>query len=359
MMNNQMLLCNQSTALRKNQTHSNLFARWVLVLASLLVLCPRAQAWGDLGHEVVVQIALDNVTSGTRLWVTRLLAQDPDPLTAHDPVSAAIWADRYRDSPENGYKANYQHTHAWHFVDLDRWHPHPEQACPPVPPLPARTPASQGAAQDCVVHKLEQFTAELKAFLAQHPPVTGAGTWPGAGPGSASQQPVTVAEAQMALKFLLHFMGDLHQPLHAIDDRDRGGNEKKVLMAGAHAGTLHHYWDSTFVELLLHQPPGRHTRGAAQTPQMGPEPGVRELAQHLEARITPANLAAWRQGNPKTWAHESWLTARTQAYDPLPPPDARGRYRLTPAYRDQACAIVALQLEQAGVRLAWVLDHLS
>ncbi len=177
----------------------------------------------------------------------------------------------------------------------------------------------------------------------------------------------------MALKFLIHFMGDLHQPLHAIDDHDHGGNEKKVTLAGAHAGSLHHYWDSTFVEMLapdahakdLDHPradrerPREHNRGITTPLRVGSDPAVPALARLLEARITPANLKAWRQGNPKIWAHESWLTAKTQAYDPLPAPDARGHYTLTPAYRDQACAIVALQLEQAGVRLAWVLDQLQ
>jgi len=58
------------------------------------------------------------------------------------------------------------------------------------------------------------------------------------------------AEQLVALKFLLHFVGDLHQPLHAADDHDAGGNKKLVAGEGVHRGNLHHYWDVEFVERL-------------------------------------------------------------------------------------------------------------
>ncbi|MDE1981816.1 MAG: S1/P1 Nuclease [Betaproteobacteria bacterium] len=284
----------------------------------LWALAPAAHAWGDTGHEVVARIALHFLSPGARARVEALLADDPDPLTAHDPVSAAVWADRYRDSPENGRRANYQQTHAWHFVDLERWHPDLARACHGFPALPPGTPASRGPAADCVVDKIEQFNAELKP-------------WPG-----PDARPERRAEAQRALKFLIHFVGDLHQPLHAIDDHDRGGNQKRVTLAGAHAGTLHHYWDDVFVQRL------------------GPDDAA--IAATLSARITPANVRAWQHGTPRDWARESFDTARTQAYDPLPAPDERGHYRLSPDYRDQATEIVALQLEEAGVRLAALLE---
>ena len=301
-------MCGPSPALRK------LFAAALLLWGA----APVAFAWGDTGHEVVARIALHYLSPPARARVEALLADDPDPLTAHDPVSAAVWADRYRDSPENGPHANARRTHAWHFVDLELSRPDLARACHGFPPLPPGTPASEGPAADCVVDKIEQFNAELRP-------------WPG-----PEASPARRAEAQRALKFLIHFVGDLHQPLHAIDDHDRGGNDKRVSLAGEHAGTLHHYWDDVFVKRL------------------GPDDAA--IADALVARITPANLHAWRQGSVRDWARESFDTARTQAYGALPAPDGRGRYRLNAAYRDQATAIVALQLEEAGVRLAALLE---
>src|SRR3954453_9462468 len=89
-----------------------------------------------------------------------------------------------------------------------------------------RHPASNGPEQDCAIDKIQEFAAELA-------------------------NPATDPEEQIvALKFLLHFIGDLHQPLHASDDHDRGGNDKRVSAAGFKAGNLHHFWDTEFVNQL-------------------------------------------------------------------------------------------------------------
>ncbi len=290
------------------------------LLALLLVLqSPNLWAWGDVGHEVVARVAWHFLTPTTRQRVEALLADDTDVLTPHDPISVAVWADRYRDSQENGPKVNYHHTHEWHFVDMDLHQPSLDRACHGHAPLPAGTAASNGPASACVVDKIEQFSAELRAL-----PRDGA-------------SPAQLAEARLALKFLIHFVGDLHQPLHAIDDHDRGGNEKRVSAPGAHAATLHHYWDTTFVERL------------------GPD--AKSISERLIPQITPANVRIWQRGTPRDWAMESFETARTQGYGALPAPDGRGHYHLSTTYRDQATAMVALQLEQAGVRLAMLLDH--
>jgi len=76
------------------------------------------------------------------------------------------------------------------------------------------------------VDKVDQFAAEL------------------ANPAIAD------SERLLALKFLLHFVGDLHQPLHAADDHDAGGTKELVTAEGLHSGNLHRYWDIEFVERL-------------------------------------------------------------------------------------------------------------
>lgn len=296
------------------------------LLTLTLTLPTAALAWGDLGHQVVAEIALHHLTPTARSRVVQLLASDSDTLTAHDMVSSAVWADRFRDSPNNGPKVNYHHTHEWHFVDLDRTHPSLPLACNGHTPLPAGTAASEGPAHDCVVDKVEQFAAELHASPAS------AGVGMGAGTDAKA-----LNEERVALKFLIHLVGDLHQPLHAIDDHDRGGNEKRVRAMGLRANSLHHYWDTTLVE------------------QLGSDP--KAIAQMLDARITPAQLKTWQQGTPRQWARESYEAARAYGYDALPTPDERGRYTLSAQYVNQGVQVVARQLEAAGVRLALLLNE--
>src|SRR5215470_8378703 len=172
-----------------------------LALATNFVQTRPALAWGDEGHEVVALIAQSFLDTNALKRVNALLAADTDSLTAHDIASAATWADKFRDSNRNGAR---QKTSQWHFVDIEITAPDLDAACFNHPQIPSGTVAANGPAADCVVDKINEFAAELA-------------------------NPATDAEEQIvALKFLLHFVGDLHQPLHASDDHDRGGNDKKV-----------------------------------------------------------------------------------------------------------------------------------
>ena len=111
--------------------------------------------------------------------------------------------------------------------------------------------ASNGPTQACVVDKIEQFAAELA-------------------------DPKTDPEERLiALKFILHLVGDLHQPLHAADDHDPGGNRKHVAADGFQPGNLHHYWDVEFVEHL------------------GTDP--RQVAGAIVAGISDEQRRAWRE----------------------------------------------------------------
>src|SRR5437868_14494993 len=94
-------------------------------------------------------------------------------------------------------------------------HPDLTSACFGRAPLPAQTTASQGPAQDCIVDKIAQFQRELTDLATP------------------------TDERRMALQFLLHFVGDLHQPLHSSDDNGRGGNNKTVTAPGRPRGKLH------------------------------------------------------------------------------------------------------------------------
>lgn len=287
-------------------------AVWRLGLA--LMVPGLAQAWGDEGHEIVALIAQSYLEAPVRSRVQVLLAGDRSALVADSSMaSEAVWADRYRDSDREGGRRRYRQTQRWHFVDLELRAPDLTRACYGRRPLPSGVAAADGPARACVVDKIEQFEAELRR------------------PATSPE------ERRLALQFLLHLIGDLHQPLHAADDEDAGGNRKRVFARGFAAGSLHQYWDTQFVQALGRDP--------------------RQVADALRARIGAAELTAWRRGGPADWARESFSLAQAHAYGALPAPVGNERYRLPAGYVDQALDVVSLQLQRAGVRLALVLNR--
>lgn len=283
------------------------------LLVGVMVLLPvsAVYAWGDEGHEIIALVTDHYLDPAVRPKVFALLASDKDALTPHDIAHEATWADKYRDSDRNTTKVRYNRTHNWHFVDIELDAPDIDAACFNHPAL--TTVASRGPAQDCVVDKVDEFAAELKA---------------------ADTRPL---ERLRALKFLLHFVGDLHQPLHASDDHDAGGNQKNASASGFHAGKLHHFWDTEFVVRLGED--------------------ANTVAQNLIDHISSDQVTQWSAGTPTDWAQESFAVGRDIAYGLLPPPNQRGSYRLPPSYTDAATQAVSEQLSKAGVRLAVVLNQ--
>jgi hypothetical protein len=283
-----------------------------VVFCSLLALPGEARAWGDEGHEIVALIADHFLEPAVKVKIDAMLAADTDSLTAHDIASAATWADKYRDSDRNSTKERYNQTHNWHFVDIEISQPDIDAACFGHPPIPPGTPAIQGPQGDCVVDKINQFSAELA-------------------------DPNTSAEERLdALKFVLHFVGDLHQPLHSSDNHDAGGNKVRVSSEGFKAGNLHHFWDTEFVR------------------QIGSDP--QQVADGLIAKIGVADAKSWAKGSPTDWAQEAFGLAKDHAYGKLPEPNARDSYRLDAGYVSDATGVVASQLSKAGVRLASLLN---
>jgi hypothetical protein len=283
--------------------------RWLLAVA-LFALPNPAQAWGDEGHEIIALVADAMLTPSARSQVDAMLALDDDPLADHDIGSAATWADHLRDANADGAR---NRTRQWHFANIERQDPSLSDACFRQPKLPPAALASRGPAQACLVDKIDQFSTEL------------------ASPETATD------ERLLALKFLLHFVGDLHQPLHASDDFDRGGNDKRASATGVRAGSLHHYWDTEFVRML------------------GDDPAT--IARSLLSTITETNRRLWSIGTPASWALESYQSADRDAYGLLPPPTQSGSYRLTPRYNETALRDTRLQLAKAGTRLAALLNR--
>jgi nuclease S1 len=285
----------------------------VLSVTAVLGTTQQGFAWGDDGHKTVALIAQRCLTPSAKRAVTSMLAADTDNLTQHDIASAATWADKYRDS--NNRRDHYQQTQNWHFTDMEIDAPDLGAACFGRQPLPQGSLASNGPAKACAVDKIEQFEVELKA----------SGT--------------DAEERLMAMKFVLHFVGDLHQPLHSSDNHDRGGNSVKVTVDGfAHKSSdeLHGFWDTQFVHAI------------------GSSPSV--IAKKLLAQITPDQAREWSAGSPEDWQLEAFNIANADAYGD-PPLSKDQPQHLDADYAVRAEKDVVLQLSRAGVRLATVLNR--
>jgi hypothetical protein len=297
-----------------------------------------APAWGDEGHEVIGLIAEHYLQPAVHARVLELLRRDDSGLVERDMAHEATWADKYRDSDRDASKRRYLGTRDWHFVDLEIDGMDVTQACYGRHALPAGVPASVGPAEDCIIDKIDQFYVELR------------------NPQTPEE------ERRVALQFLLHLVGDLHQPLHASDDHDQGGNRKLASGPNIGSNNLHHDWDTEFVVRL----------GAGDT----------DIAGALIARITEADRARWSRGTPLDWAVETYAVSKKHAYGLLPAASGgkasrgaasggeasggyasrgyashRSRYQLSQAYVDDATAVTAEQLSKAGVRLAFMLNR--
>jgi hypothetical protein len=128
-------------------------------------------------------------------------------------------------------------------------------------------------------------------------------------------------------------VGDLHQPLHDEDDDDKGGNGRHVIFGGK-PDNLHWVWDTGMLEQIKRNP--------------------EVLATELESKITREDRAAWEQGSIDDWVLEGHRLAKTVAYGDLGHDDPAV---ITPEYEKQADPVIEMQLEKAGVRLAFVLNE--
>jgi hypothetical protein len=276
----------------------------VAIAAALLP--STALAWGYEGHEVIAAIARSYLSPDVRQRLDQLLAADTDTLVDHDMLAEATWADRYRG-------AGHPETASWHLVDIELNKPDLAAACYGFPA--AAQPASAGPKDDCVVDKITEFEAELRSRNA------------------------TPGEKLLALKYLLHFVGDIHQPLHASDNQDRGGNCVQLSLGGPRTTNLHSYWDTTVVQAL------------------GDDPSA--VARMLTAKITPAQRTSWEAGDAKAWAMESYGVAKQSVYTIGSKPGCdrdQAPLSLPAGYGDVAKEVAALQIEKAGVRLARMLN---
>ncbi len=240
-----------------------------------------ALAWSPQGHQVIAAIAAKELTPAARTQVAALLGGEA--LIVLD----SSWADEVRtDRPE---------TSPWHYVNI---------------PIGS---TGYDARRDCRANNCVVAQISRNARLLADPRNS----------RSAKTE---------ALRFLIHFAADVHQPLHAADRHDRGGNDIQVRM-GAKRLNLHQIWDQDVVAVQ-----GRDA--------------VR-LASDILARLTPAQKAQMRSGTPEDWANQSFALASREIYAPLA---TRGRITLPPDYARKQSGLARLQMARAGLRLAALLN---
>ncbi len=285
-------------------------AALVLALLGLGFAVP-AMAWGERGHRVIADIAMANVSPRTAGAIAQLLRAEQGLTTPACHVAslsdAAVWPDCLRGDPDR-----WHYTFAWHYQDGPvcgaGFDPH------------AHCPGGK-----CITAQIERDRAAL------------------------ADKGLPPAQRLAALAFLAHFVGDIHMPLHAADNNDRGGNDVIASWPGHVEGNLHQMWDGTMADAAIASGAGRG---------VGPGAGAGALVR-VYSREEKARLAG---GGVADWARESWSIAREVVY-----PEAFGRktcgghgsapVTISQAQIDAATPIARERLVRAGLRLARVLDE--
>lgn len=191
-----MNLALQSTLFVYIKRSTKIIVRSALSLVTSL-LVTQAMAWGTEGHQVIASLAAAQLSAKARTEVVRLLALEPGATLS----SISTWADERRN-PSTG---------AWHYVNF------PRDTCT----FDAQRDCPDGS---CVVGAIEK---QLEILASGAP-----------------------EEARLrALKYVVHFVGDIHQPLHAGYYDDKGGN-KYQLQAFMRGSNLHALWDTGLIRNL-------------------------------------------------------------------------------------------------------------
>jgi hypothetical protein len=260
-------------------------ARYLLACLALAGAAPSpALAWGKTGHRVVAARADAQLSGLARAHVKELLGVE-------SLDEAATWPDDMRSAPGQFWQKT---ATPWHYVTLNGIvYDH-------APP--------EGDALDA----LNRYRATLQDPNAN------------------------IADKQLALRFIVHLVGDLHQPLHVGKCCDKGGNEVKVKWFGRDLN-LHSVWDSALVE--------------------EEQLSFTELAAKLQRHTSNADVLAWWDINPRDWISESAQLRETvyperNRKDPKAPPE------LSYGYVYKYTPLMEHRLKQAGVRLAAYLNDI-
>ncbi len=265
-----------------------------------LAFCTPAQAWWDYGHKTIAKIAMMEVSPRTRAEILRLLRRAPQLATPTCPAAsiedASVWPDCIRAMGDR-----FSYTANWHYQNVNICRPFDQRAgCPDG---------------NCVSAQIERNLRLIK------------------------NRNLPARERLAALAFLVHFVGDMHQPMHSGDRADRGGNGFPAFYSRIRTN-LHSLWDGYLAERSISTP-------------ASDAPGIRaEYAPEREAM---------RQGAVADWAQEAWEVSRRFAYGSMMT-DPCGELPSQPPVLSQPqiaelVPIVRRQIARGGLRLARLLDE--
>jgi nuclease S1 len=301
--------------------------KWKPAIVLLMLFFPMQNvwAWGPLGHKIVGEIADRHLAPEVKIKIRKNF-------NIKKLADVANWADQVKKNRSQG---------AWHYCNIaeservyDRVRDCPEKAC--------------------VVEKIREFVRALEVRgsfhnmeKTQHPPspqssppqgerkklLLPRGEKAGVRGFSSKGRAVPEKTKREALMYLIHFVGDIHQPLHLGNAKDRGGNNISLSFKGR-STNLHALWDGGLIYLA-----GK---------------SLVQYAGDLSRRVTMREAETWNLSPVTQWANESRVLALDHAYGL----DDPGRGTLSKSYIERSREIIDLRLTQAGVRLAGLLNRL-
>jgi len=249
-----------------------------IIISTALLLCSTAVfAWGQIGHRVVGKIAENHLSPKAKLEVQRILGNESIAI-------ASTWMDDVKSDEA------YDHTHAWHYTTVPTGKTYEE---------------SEKSKEGEVVQKIEDMKELLK------------------------NESSSMADKKEALRFLIHLVGDIHQPLHVGNGLDRGGNDYKIKWFYSNSN-LHRIWDSELIE--------------------GKQLSYTEIVESIDF-VTPIKVKEWQGLTTAQWANES-ATIRETIYP------ENGLEKIGYEYSYQYWELVQEQLLKGGIRLAGVLNDI-
>ncbi|WP_053077546.1 S1/P1 nuclease [Chromobacterium sp. LK11] len=269
------------------------FTLALLLSAAFALPSAQALAWGQEGHRVTGYVAQQLLSPQAKAAVNQLIPNA-------DFAQLALYMDQHKQELKQQLPGSDQ----WHYNDEPVCDGVEEDDCP---------------SGNCASNQITRYSKVL-----------------------ADKSASKSARAQ-ALTFLLHMIGDIHQPLHAADNHDRGGNDVKTRLAGSNkTGNLHSVWDTALVQQALS---GANEQSWA--------------AQNL--KYYARNIAGWQSGQVNDWIKESNQYARSEVYGPLSnfscgsaPSDVA---YLDRTYQTAGAQLVKQQLVKAGARIAMVINQ--
>lgn len=249
----------------------------LLVFLSLFIAQNTLLAWGQTGHRAIGQIAENHLSKKAKKNIEKILGDE-------SLAIVSIWMDEVRSDD------NFDHTHNWHWVAI---------------PDGGDYASSIKNPDGDVVEAIERMILVLKSDTA------------------------SMTNRKESLKFLVHLVGDLHQPLHVGNGTDKGGNDVKIKWFYKNSN-LHRIWDSGIID----------QKGLSYT----------ELAKSID-NSSKDQIARWTAGTAVTWAEEC-MGLRKQVYD------TDGKDNLSYEYMYKNWSLVQEQLNKAGIRLAGILNSI-